>query len=156
MRAYGVTRRPKTTPPFMEALWTEEGFDEFLALSDVVVMCAALTEATRGRFGAREFGLMKPSSYFINMCRGQTVVQDDLIAALESGSIAGAGLDVTDPEPLPDGSPLWNMPNVIITPHVSGLSDGTEERADDIVFENIRRFAGGEPLVNVVDPNEGY
>ena len=156
MRSFGVTRRNKARPDFMEALWTEERLDDMLGIADVVVMCAALTDQTRARFGAREFELMKPTAYFMNISRGATVVTDDLIAALESGSIGGAGLDVTDPEPLPPDSPLWQFPNVIITPHISGLSDRTERDADDILIENIRRFAAGEPLLNAVDPVAGY
>ena len=98
---------------------------------------------------------MKPGAYFINVARGASVVTDDLIAALDSGQLAGAGLDVTDPEPLPPNHPLWQMQNVIITPHVS--SAGTERKRHQLVAqENLRRFVAGDALLNVVDPARGY
>ncbi|MBT5713068.1 D-2-hydroxyacid dehydrogenase, partial [Candidatus Poribacteria bacterium] len=143
-------------PPYVEALWTPDRLDDLLAASDFLAACAPLTNATRGRFGAREFAVMKDTAYFFNIGRGAVAVQADLEAALSAGEIAGAGLDVTDPEPLPEDSPLWDMENVILTPHVSGGSDGTPDRVTEIVLENVRRFAAGEPLLNVVDPEHGY
>ena len=137
-------------------VWTPNRLDDMLAVSDFVAACAPLTEHTRGRFGKREFGLMRDTAYFFNIGRGAVVVQADLERALADGRLAGAGLDVTDPEPLPADSPLWGMENVILTPHVSGGSDGTPQRVADIVLENIRRFCAGEPLLNVVDPDHGY
>lgn len=133
--------------------------DELLALAaeaDVVVNAAPLTPATTGIFDARFFAAMKPGGYFINIARGRSVVQDDLVAALRSGQLGGAGLDVTDPEPLPAGHPLWAMDNVIITPHIAGDSDREGERAWLLVTENLRRYALGEPLLNVVDIARGY
>ncbi len=156
MRVYGIARRERNAPDYVEGLWTPNRLDDMLAVSDFVAACAPLTEHTRGRFGKREFGLMRDTAYFFNIGRGAVVVQADLERALADGRLAGAGLDVTDPEPLPADSPLWGMENVILTPHVSGGSDGTPQRVADIVLENIRRFCAGEPLLNVVDPDHGY
>jgi phosphoglycerate dehydrogenase-like enzyme len=133
--------------------------DELLALAaeaDVVVNAAPITPATTGIFDARFFAAMKPGGYFINVARGRSVVQDDLVAALRSGQLGGAGLDVTDPEPLPAGHPLWAMDNVIITPHIAGDSDREDARQWLLVTENLRRYAAGEPLLNAVDIARGY
>lgn len=133
--------------------------DELLALAaeaDVVVNAAPITPATTGIFDARFFAAMKPGGYFINIARGRSVVQDDLVAALRSGQLGGAGLDVTDPEPLPADHPLWAMQNVIITPHIAGDSDREDARLWLLVTENLRRYAAGEPLLNVVDIARGY
>jgi phosphoglycerate dehydrogenase-like enzyme len=99
---------------------------------------------------------MKPGAFYINVGRGATTVTDDLVAALKSGSIAGAGLDVTDPEPLPRDHPLWTMPRVIITPHVAGRSDKGLDRLYLLVKENLRRYVNGEPMLSVVDIERGY
>ena len=156
MKVYGMALKPRPKPNFVEALWTPERLDDLLRVADFLAICCPLTEATRNRFGAREFALMKPTAYVFNIGRGGSIAQDALIEALREGRLAGAGLDVTWPEPLPTDSPLWDMPNVIITPHVAGSSDGTERRANEIVLENIRRFATGEALMNVVDYEHGY
>ncbi len=156
MRVYGIARRERDAPEYVEALWTPDRLDDMLTVSDFVASCAPLTGDTRGRFGAREFGLMRESAYFFNIGRGAVAVQADLERALADGQIAGAGLDVTDPEPLPSDSLLWDMQNVILTPHVSGGSDGTPQRVTEITLENIRRFCADEPLLNVVDPDHGY
>jgi phosphoglycerate dehydrogenase-like enzyme len=116
----------------------------------------ALTSATRGLFDAEFFRAMSPQAFFINVGRGQSVVTDDLVAALRSGHIAGAGLDVTDPEPLPPDHPLWRLPNVVITPHVSAQSDRIVERVVAVARENLRRYVAGEPMLSVVDPKRGY
>ncbi len=156
MRVFALARRSRQAPEYVEALWTPDRLDDMLGLSDFVAACAPLTDATRGRFGAHEFARMKDTAYFFNIGRGAVAVQADLERALTDGEIAGAGLDVTDPEPLPADSPLWDMENVILTPHVSGGSDGTPGRVTEITLENIRRFAAGEELANVVDPEHGY
>jgi phosphoglycerate dehydrogenase-like enzyme len=105
--------------------------------------------------GAREFALMKRGVVLINVSRGKVVDTEALIAALDSGQVAAAGLDVTDPEPLPKGHPLWSR-NVIITPHSAGQSPGGERRRHELFRENLRRFAAGEMLLNVVDKKVGY
>jgi phosphoglycerate dehydrogenase-like enzyme len=124
--------------------------------ADFVVLTIPLTADTRGLFGAQAFASMKPSAYFINIGRGGTVDEPALIQALQNGQIAGAGLDVFASEPLPSDSPLWNMPNVIITSHYSGITPHYHERAMDIFIDNLERYVKGEPLRNVVDKQRGY
>ena len=124
--------------------------------ADVVFMCAPHTPKTEGMLGAEEFLLMKPGAYFINVSRGKTVQTDALVEALKSGHLAGAGLDVTDPEPLPKDHPLWDLSNVVLTPHVAWSSDQVWDRLMALFKENIRRFVEGLPLYNVVDKNKGY
>jgi phosphoglycerate dehydrogenase-like enzyme len=124
--------------------------------ADVVVNCTPLLPSTLGLFDAKFFAAMKPGGYFINVGRGKSVVQDDLVAALKSGQLSGAGLDVTDPEPLPADHPLWRMPDVIITPHVAATSDRVFTRVFLLARENVRRYVRGERLLSVVDPSRGY
>lgn len=133
--------------------------DELLSMlpeADVVVVCVPLTPQTEGLFDARAFAAMKRGACFVNIARGKIVDTEALIAALASGHLAGACLDVTEPEPLPPTSPLWAMPNVVITPHVAGDAELTEVRGDAMLVENLRCFAAGEPLRNVVDKRTGY
>ncbi len=106
--------------------------------------------------GQAQFALMKPSAYLINVSRGKLVKTDALLAALKEKRLAGAGLDVTDPEPLPADHTLWDQPNVIITPHIAGQSQFTDERVQDVLVENVRRYANGLPLINLVDKQLGY
>lgn len=133
-----------------------EELNAALARADHVVDTLPATPSTQGFFDATRFASMKPGAYFYNLGRGTTVEQDDLIAALESGHLAGAGLDVTDPEPLPVDSTLWAMENVIITGHTSGRSPRQPERLAALVRENVRRYVAGEDLLNVVDQSHGY
>jgi phosphoglycerate dehydrogenase-like enzyme len=133
--------------------------DELLKLAsdaDVIVNCTPLTPQTAGLFNREFFGVTKPSAYFINVGRGGSVVTADLIAALRAGRIAGAGLDVTDPEPLPADSALWHLKNVIITPHMSANSPLTGDMLLAVLVENLRRYVGGEPMLSVVDIERGY
>lgn len=135
------------------------GADELATLAkeaDFVVNTLPLTPATRNAFGAAVFGAMKPTAYFVNVGRGGTVDTDALVEALKARRIAAAGLDVTDPEPLPKGHVLWTMPNVIITPHVASSSIMERERLWLLWRENLRRFVAGEPLLAVVDKRAGY
>ena len=127
-----------------------------LAESDHLVVTLPNTLATRGAIGADVFARMKPTAFIYNIGRGVTIDQEALIEALQSGRIAGAGLDVTTPEPLAAGSPLWKMPNVIITPHVSGGSPRTRSRQIAHFAENLRRYVAGEPLRSIVDKCAGY
>ncbi|MDN5331752.1 MAG: hypothetical protein PWP45_977 [Tepidanaerobacteraceae bacterium] len=129
---------------------------ELLSKSDFVVCAVPLTPATWHLFGEEQFKAMKSSAYFINIARGAVVDEEALIKALKEGWIAGAALDVFEREPLPPESPLWEMPNVIITPHIAGSSDRYMERAMKVVNENLRRYLQGEPLINIVDPDRGY
>ena len=130
--------------------------NELAAQADVVINTAPLTDQTRGIFNSAFFDAMKPEAFFISVGRGGSTVTDDLIAALTSGSIAGAGLDVTDPEPLPKGHPLWTTPRVIISPHTAGRSDKGRDRLYLMVKENLRRYVNGEPMLSVVDIERGY
>jgi phosphoglycerate dehydrogenase-like enzyme len=107
-------------------------------------------------FGKDQFSAMKEGVYFINVSRGGVVDTDALVAALESGKVRAAGLDVTDPEPLPDGHPLWSMENVTITPHIATVSDQLESRRTALFEENVARFLSNRPLLNVVDKSKGY
>jgi phosphoglycerate dehydrogenase-like enzyme len=126
------------------------------ARADYVVNTTPLTPETRGMFDRRFFAAMKRGAYFFNVGRGGSVDQDALIAALKEGQLGGAGLDVTDPEPLPPGSPLWTLPNVILTPHVSARSDLGEAARFAVVRENLRRYVAGERMLSVVDVARGY
>ena len=123
--------------------------------ADVVASAVPLTKQSRGMIAEREFGIMKRGVVLINVSRGKVVDTNALVAALDSGQVAAAGLDVTDPEPLPKGHPLWSR-NVIITPHTAGQSPGGERRRHELFRENLRRFAAGEMLLNVVDKRVGY
>src|SRR6478735_3298648 len=139
--------------------------DEVFALSELperigeadhVAITLPLTHDTEGLFTAELIARMKPGAYLYNIGRGSIIDQDAMIAALQSGQLGGAGLDVTTPEPLPADSPLWDMPNVIITPHTSGSSPMLMERAVALWTDNLNRFFAGEPLKNVVDLDAGY
>jgi phosphoglycerate dehydrogenase-like enzyme len=133
--------------------------DEMLKLAkeaDVIFNAAPLTPATTNLFNAEFFATLKPTALFINVARGRSVVTADLIEALRSGRLAGAGLDVTDPEPLPDGHPLWSAPHVIITPHIASDSDLPDDKVWAVVTENLRRYVAGEKMLSVVDPDRGY
>ena len=148
--------RVTTKPVSVDEIYGPEGLDEIIGRADFVADTLPLTPHTRHAFGRDQFRRMRPSAYFFNVGRGGTVNQDDLIAALESGEIAGAGLDVTEPEPLPAESPLWNMRNVILTYHSSGTSPNVMERHYQIFLDNLERFEHGRPLANVVDVRAGY
>jgi phosphoglycerate dehydrogenase-like enzyme len=142
-------------PLFVDELHKPDQFHALLTRAHVIASAVPLTKATRKMFGTREFALMKPGVIFINVSRGGVVDTDALVSALDSKQVAAAGLDVTAPEPLPKGHPLWSR-NVIITPHSAGQSPGGERRRHEIFRENVRRFASGETLLNVVDKRAGY
>jgi phosphoglycerate dehydrogenase-like enzyme len=133
--------------------------DELLKLTrdaDFVVNCTPLTPQTTDIFNREFFAAMKSSAFFVSVGRGRSTVTADLVTALSSGRIAGAGLDVVDPEPLPPDSPLWRLPNVIITPHVSADTAISDEVRAALLRENLRRYAAGEPMLAVVDIERGY
>lgn len=147
---------PTDKPDYVESLWPADRLHELLSVSDIVILAAPLTDATRGMIDAAALACMKPSALLINMARGPLVVEADLVEALQAGRLAGAGVDVTEIEPLPPDSPLWSMPNVIITPHVGGQS---ATRGDDMTrffCENLRRWLDGRPLLNLVDKRLGF
>jgi phosphoglycerate dehydrogenase-like enzyme len=151
MRVLGVDARREEAPEGVAELHRPEALDRLLPRADFVILTVPHTPETEGFFGAARFGLMKPSAYFINIGRGMTTRLDDLNAALRAGTIAGAGLDVYEIEPLPPGHPLWSAPNTLLTPHVAGHGPHLDERRVELVIENARRFAAGRPLLNVVD-----
>jgi len=162
-RAHGLGMRVIATrgsrregPDYVDYVGLADEVNELAQQADVVINTAPLTNSTRGMFDATFFAAMKPTAYFISVGRGASTVTEDLVAALESGSIKGAGLDVTDPEPLPEGHPLWSMPRVIITPHSGGRSDKGRDRLFLLVRENLRRYVNGEPMLSVVDIERGY
>ncbi|MGH2405049.1 MAG: D-2-hydroxyacid dehydrogenase [bacterium] len=155
MRVIGTKRTPEPVP-HVERVFPPQLTDEVLRTSDFVVVLLPLTHETRGLIDARALGLMKPTAVFINVGRGPIVSEAALIDALRAGTLAGAGLDVFDREPLQADSPLYTMPNVIITPHVSGASPAYFDRAVPLFCENLRRYLTGAPLLNVVDPVRGY
>lgn len=155
MRVVGTRRSSREGPDFVDYVGLSDELHELAAEADFIVNALPHTNETTGLFDAGFFDAAKRGAFFINVGRGKTVVTADLVAALESGQLAGAGLDVTDPEPLPPGHPLWQMDQVIITPHVSGRG-ANRIRHVLLVTENLRRFMAGEPLLNVVDPIAGY
>ena len=130
-------------------------FADALPGADLVVLALSLTPETEGMFSAEEFALMEPHSWIVNVARGRHIVTDDLVEALRSGVIGGAGLDVTDPEPLPDDHPLWGLPNCIITPHVGNTPEMAKPLLAERVTDNVRRFARGEELIGLVDVDAG-
>jgi len=162
-RAHGLGMRVIATrgsrregPDYVEYVGLANELPELVPQADVVINTTPLTEKTRGMFNAAFFAAMKPTAYFVSVGRGASTVTADLIAALGKGELAGAGLDVTDPEPLPEGHPLWSTPRVIITPHTAGRSDKSRERLYLLVQENLRRYVAGEPMLSVVDIERGY
>lgn len=141
---------------FFQRLYPIEALRSMLKDCDFVVVTAPLTPSTRKLVSKEEFEAMKPSAFLIDMSRGGVVDQAALIEALQEKRIAGAGLDVFPEEPLPSSSPLWKMPNVLITPHVSGISSHYSERAMALFEENMNRYLVGMPLYNRFDPQKGY
>lgn len=158
MRVIAMRRRSQEQPPYVDVLLPPERMAELLHESEWVVLCVPLTSETRGLVGERELRQMRRDAILINIARGKVLDQSALIRALQNGWIAGAGLDVSDPEPLPADSPLWRMPNVIISPHVSGVTPRYGERAADIFLQNLRAYLDRDPaaMVNVVDRQAGY
>ena len=158
MRVVATRRRvePGDSDPDCDALYPFTGLDTLLRESDYVVLCVPLTDETSGLLGAPEFAKMKPTASLVNIARGGVVDQEAMIAALKNGTIASAALDVFDPEPLPADSPLWDMENVIVTPHLSGAVERYGHRATEIFIRNLRHYVAGEPLELVVDPVLAY
>jgi phosphoglycerate dehydrogenase-like enzyme len=156
MRVIATRSRGRTGPDFVSHVGSPDEMLTLAKTADVIVNAVPLTPETTGIYDAKFFAALKPNALFINVARGGSVVTADLIAALTEGRIAGAGLDVTDPEPLPPDHPLWRAPNVIISPHVSGASDVPGEHRWVLAREMIRRYAAGEKMLSVVDPERGY
>ena len=156
MRVIATRNSRREGPDYVDYVGLADELNKLAAQADVVINTAPLTDQTRGIFNREFFDAMKPEAFFISVGRGGSTVTDDLVAALTSGSIAGAGLDVTDPEPLPKGHPLWTTPRVIISPHTAGRSDKGRDRLYLMVKENLRRYVNGEPMLSVVDIERGY
>jgi len=156
MKIIAVDPKPIDRPRSVSHIGPPQEMDALLPTADVVVCCVPLTPKTDKYINRERFQRMKPSAYFINISRGEVVDQEALVEALKSKTIAGAGLDVTDPEPLPSDHPLWKLDNLILTPHMSGQTGQSWDRVWLLLRENVRRFAIGEPLLNVVDKQAGY
>ena len=133
-----------------------ETLPELLAESDFIVLAAPLTPETREMINAETLAMVKPGSWLINVARGRLIDERALLRALDDGPLGGAVLDTFHDEPLPPDSPFYAMPNVIVTPHTSWSSGRVLDRSVELFCDNLRRFAAGEPLLNVVDPNAGY
>jgi phosphoglycerate dehydrogenase-like enzyme len=153
-----VVRRSSAPVPGAPRTVTTDQLDAVLPDADVVMIAAAMTDDTSKLLGAAQFALMKPSARLVNIARGGLVDTDALVEALHAGDIAGAGLDVTDPEPLPDGHPLWDAPGVVITPHQADTPEMVEPLLAERVRHNVTAFLteSGEGFVGVVDPAAGY
>lgn len=156
MRILAIDPDVTERPPYVEALNPPERLIEMASNSDVLFVCCPLTRDTYHLVDAEVLDAMPPRSYVINVTRGPIIDPEALMAALDSGKLAGAGLDVTEPEPLPDDHPLWSYDNVIITPHTAGASQYRVGRVQNRVIENIGRLARGEPLEGVIDKRKGY
>jgi D-2-hydroxyacid dehydrogenase (NADP+) len=157
MRVEGIRRRANAElPPGVDAAYPIAAMHERLPHWDVVVLAAPQTHETQGLIGAPELALMRRNAILVNIARGKLVREVDLIDALARGVIGGAALDVVEHEPLDPASPLWSMPNVLITPHVAGFRPQYWERLADLFLENLRRYRANEPLLNVVDKQAGY
>ena len=147
---------PVHQPPHVDHLWPADRLDDLLSLSDIVILCVPLNRWTRAMIAARQFAAMKPGAILVNVARGPVVVEADLIAALQSGHLAGAGVDVTEIEPLPADSPLWELPNAIITPHVGAQAARRESDVTDFFCRNLRRYLAGQTLLNQVEKDLGF
>jgi phosphoglycerate dehydrogenase-like enzyme len=156
MDVIGVDPEDIPYSPFWKKVVKPDQLDEVLPQADVVFVAAPHTPLSHKMMGPRQFDLMKQDSYFIAVSRGGLYDLPSLVKALDTKKLTGAGVDVTDPEPLPKGHPLWKFDNAIITPHIAGRSDKDRARMVGTIKENIRRFAEGKPLINVVNKQKGY
>ncbi|MBL8215731.1 MAG: D-2-hydroxyacid dehydrogenase [Bryobacterales bacterium] len=156
MNVIGVDPEDMPMNPFVSKYVKPDQLDEVLPEADVVFISAPHTEKSHKMMGSRQFDLMKKDSYFIAVSRGGLYDLPSLVRSLDSRKLAGAGVDVTDPEPLPDGHSLWKFENAIVTPHIAGRSDKDAERMTGTIKANIKRFVEGKPLLNVVDKGKGY
>ena len=151
-----VVRRRAEAMEGVDDVLEADRFADALPGADLVVLALSLTPETERMFGADEFALMEPHAWIVNVARGKHIVTDDLVAALSEGAIGGAALDVTEPEPLSAGHPLWSLPNCVITPHVACTAEMAVQPLADRVMENVGRFARGDELLGLVDVHAGY
>src|SRR3954452_5593823 len=156
MDVIGVDPEDKPFMPFIKKVVKPDQLDEVLPLADVVFISTPDTPKSHKMMGSKQFDLMKNKSYFIAVSRGGIYDMNSLVRSLDSRKLSGAGVDVVDPEPLPKGHALWKFDNAIVTPHIAGRSDKDRARMVGTIKENIRRFADGQPLINVVDKQKGY
>lgn len=155
-KVLAIKRRITSIPEYVDELYDLEELDQVLQLSDYVILCLPNTSKTSGIITEDKLKLMKRDAFLVNVGRGSLIDQEALIKALQENWIGGAGLDVTEPEPLPQGNPLWELPNVIITPHVSGFSPSTDNRRFAIFYRNLQQYINKGPMENTVDFIEGY
>ncbi len=156
MKVIGVDPKDLPYMPVIAKVVKPDQLDSVLPEADVVFVSAPHTPMSHKMLGPGQFEIMKKGAYFIAVSRGSLYDIDALVKSLQSKRLAGAGVDVTDPEPLPRGHALWKCENVIITPHIAGRSDKDRDRMVNTIKENIRRFVEGKPLINVVDKQKGY
>jgi phosphoglycerate dehydrogenase-like enzyme len=158
MRIFGMrySARPGEEDRDVDQLFAPEQLHEMLPQCDYIVLAVPLTPKTEGLIGEPELRIMKPDAYLVNIARGRVIDEAALICALQEHWIAGAGLDVTDQEPLPPDSPLYTMQNVILTPHISGVSIHYDQRLTGLFADNLRRYHSGKPLLNRYNPERGY
>ncbi|RPJ69284.1 MAG: D-2-hydroxyacid dehydrogenase [Acidobacteria bacterium] len=156
MEVVALRRTPGARPSGVSKVYTVSELDSFLAEPDVVVLTAPLTVETRGLIGAEQLRRMKPTAILINVARGKLLREAEVAEELAKGTIAGAGLDVFEHEPLDPASPLWDLPNVVLTPHTSAFRRDYWDAAVALFADNLERFLRGSPLLNVVDKQAGY
>jgi phosphoglycerate dehydrogenase-like enzyme len=156
MKVTATRNSGRSGPDYVSYVGLADELPKLAQEADVIVNTAPLTKETTGVFNAKFFSALKPTAYFINVARGGSVVTADLQKALEEGRIAGAGLDVVEPEPLPTDHPLWKAPNLLITPHVSSRSDTAGEQRWVIARENLRRYLAGGKMLSEVDLKKEY
>lgn len=156
MTVIAVDPRVHEPPPGVSELHRPEALGDLLPRADFVIVTVPETPHTQRMFGIDQFQRMKSSAFFINIGRGATVVLDDLVEALQQGELAGVGLDVFETEPLPIDHPLWEIPGVLLTPHVAGRGPYLEDRRTELFIDNCIRFDEGRPLVNVVDKDQWF
>jgi phosphoglycerate dehydrogenase-like enzyme len=156
LRVTGIGRRERGGDPDFGAVYSSESLLRHLPSADYVISVAPLTEDTRGMFDRRAFAAMKPTARLINVGRGPAVVTADLVDALRRAEIAGAALDVVEADPFPVDSPLWDMPDALISPHMAGDAHGWQEALAELFRDNLRRWVEGKPLLNVIDKSKGY
>ena len=155
-KVVGIKRDPSVKPPYFDEVYADSGMDAHLPEADYIALCLPRTPDTQGMFDYRRFSLMKPTAIIANIGRGDAIVSEDIDRALREGLIGGAGLDVTEPEPLPEGHPLWGAPNTIITSHTSGFSVNADRRRFEVFYDLWKRFVASQPMHSAVDFSKGY
>ncbi len=156
MNVIALDRDPVPGSDEVQEVWGPDRFDQLLQASDVLSVCCPLTPETKDLFDERAFSLMKQKAFLVNVTRGEVMVEDALVSALQTGEIRGAALDVAPREPLPADSPLWTMPNVVMTPHTAGASQFRAKRNIDRFVSNLEKLVRDEPLEGVIDKKLGY